>query len=850
MIRPLFLLASAAVSFCLSLSCISTSAEADSIDYARDIRPILSDRCYSCHGPSEEGREGGLQLDSKASALGESESGERAIVPGDFEASELYRRILSDDVDERMPPLESNKTLSPEEIEGIKKWIEEGAAWNEHWAFVTLKRAELPPVRNQAWAKTPLDHFILASLEEEGLAPSAEANRETLIRRVSFDLTGLPPTLEEIDDFLAAPSPKAYENLVDRLLASPRYGEHMARYWLDAARYSDTHGMHFDNYREMWPYRDWVVRAFNDNMPYDQFAIEQLAGDLLPNATTDQRIATGFNRCHVTTNEAGSIEEEVYVRNVVDRVVTTGTVFMGMTFECTRCHDHKYDPLTMKDFYSLFAFFNSLDAPAKDGNLARHGPYETYLLPEGRRSIQTLRDRVGLAESEIAALRKSTVEGSEYGEWIDNRTQEVENSSVLVEIGPILAVDPKARTGEQNELLLTYFLNHHEPKAGALSDKLTSVQKSLDTEMKKWSGTTLVWRDRKEPRSSYILTRGEYDKKGDLIEQATPAMFPPMPEDAPKNRLGFAQWLVSREHPLTARVIVNRLWQQIFGIGIVKTSEDFGSQGEPPSHPELLDWLALQFVEDAWDVKQMMKRIVLSAAYRQSSAVTPKLLAKDPENRLIGRGPRFRLDAEMLRDQALFVSGLLVNKMGGPSVKPPQPAGLWAAVAQTASNTAKFKSDSDPDKVHRRTLYTFIKRTAAPPETGMLDAPTREFSCVRRERTNTPLQALLLLNDPQYFEAARALAERTIREGGTLPEERTVFMFRLCTGRRPTEKAKAEIVKMYQDYLTLFEKEEEAKKLIVVGELPPGSRVSRTEIVAWTMVGNLLLNLDETLTKF
>jgi hypothetical protein len=943
-----------------------------------------------------------------------------------------------------MPPPRTKKKLTQKEKDLLRRWVEQGAPWSKHWAFVPPRRPAVPKGEGKTWAtwpRNPIDAFVLARMEgEAGLEPSPEAERTQLIRRVTFDLTGLPPTPAEVSAFLADRSPDAYEKVVDRLLKSPRYGEHMARFWLDAARYGDTHGLHLDNYREIWPYRDWVIKAFNDNLPFDRFVVEQLAGDLLPNPTLDQLIATGFNRCHVSTNEGGSIDEEVYVRNVVDRVDTNGTVFLGLTVGCSRCHDHRYDPITMKDYYSLFAFFNSIDGPAQDGNSATYPPFVKVATREQSQALAALQKKIDKAQkamaAEVAKIRyDASVDATEKEEpkvaefvWIDDAlpagAQIVADGSVnlnwnfaekpahpvlsgdrsikLTAVGlkqnvfekaqPGLRVgagdklfayvylDPKSppkeimlqwnsgdwlhraywganlipwgqdnssqrrgmgklpeagkwvrleveaakvglkpgmvingwaftqqdgtaywdkagiltrapqggqtfdtlsawlraqralggaglpkpiqtlvklergkRNDAQQKELLAYFLEHGYSKARAALEpyqqQLAALTQQLD-QIDRKIPTTLVFKERSQPRPAYILKRGEYDQKAAKVERNTPAFLPPLPEKAPRNRLGFAKWLVDPNHPLTARVAVNRFWQQCFGTGLVKTAEDFGSQGEPPSHPKLLDWLAVQFVEDGWDVKKTMRRMVTSATYRQTARVTKDRLAKDPANRLLSRGPRYRLDAEMLRDQALAISGLLVEKVGGPSVKPPQPGGLWEAVGYTGSNTVKFSPDKGPEKVHRRSLYTFWKRTASPPQMSTFDAPSRESCTVRRERTNTPLQALLLMNEKQFVEAARALAERTMHEGGAKVEMRLGYMFRLATARLPDAAETAELTAFYNDQLSEYTKDQKAaQKLITVGESPCDSKLNASELAAWTMVANLILNLDEVINK-
>jgi mono/diheme cytochrome c family protein len=931
------------------------------IDFTRQIRPILAENCFACHGPDDKARKAKLRLDTREGAL--SHSG--LIVPGKSTESDLIVRITSTDPDEHMPPMKSGKKLTSEQIDLLRKWIDAGAPWSEHWAFAAPKRSALPPVKDTAWAREPIDRFILARLEREGLKPSPEADRITLLRRVTFDLTGLPPTPAEVAAFLADKSPDAYEKVVDRLLTSTRYGEHMTRYWLDNARYGDTHGLHLDNYREIWPYREWVIKSFNTNKPFDTFIIEQLAGDLLPNHTTDQVVATGYNRCHVSTSEGGSIDEEVYVRNVDDQVDTNGTVFMGLSVGCSKCHDHKYDPLTMKDYYSLFAFFNNIDGPALDGNASNTPPSLRVPSAEQALALERIKQKEASVRGRLAAeMAKPDASRAEFV-WIDDAAppgklevggptnvawdfvgkdkHPVHSGSkslrltanglqqcVLTEAKAPLQIgsgdtlfayvylDPK---NPPKEIMLQWHstgwlhraywgenaipwgrdssTERHKvgalPKAGEwvrlevaadkvglsagavvtgwaftqqggtaywdkaglvtraalapLYTELAAIEKER-AEVEKVMPTTLVFRERKDERPAYILKRGEYDRRDKQVGRATPVFLPPMSSNAPRNRLGFAQWLVDPKHPLTARVAVNRFWQQVFGSGLVKTTEDFGSQGEPPTHPELLDWLALRFIDDGWDVKKFMKRLVMSQTYRQSSKVTPDRLAKDPANRLLSRGPRFRLDAEELRDQALFVSGLLVEKVGGPSVKPPQPAGLWEAVGYVASNTRNFTADTGLAKVHRRSLYTFWKRTAAPPQMTTFDAPSRESCTVRRERTNTPLQALEMMNETQFVEASRALAERGMKEGGAKAEERLAYVFRLATARQPDAKELAELVAAYKDHLAVYTKDvAAAKKLITVGESKPDAKLNPSELAALTMVSNLILNLDEVINK-
>jgi hypothetical protein len=1029
------LLAAAIVASLAGAPAAPDDAPGPKVDFNREVRPILSDSCFACHGPDETQRKAGLRLDTRDGAFAALESGGRAIVPGDPDESELVFRVESDDRETVMPPPSSHKSLAAEQKATLRRWVEQGAPWSEHWAFAAPARPAVPDLEGRPWVRTPIDAFLLARLDAEGLKPNAEADPETLIRRVTLDLTGLPPTPEEVDAFLTDRSPDAYEKLVDRLLRSPCYGEHMARYWLDAARYGDTHGLHLDNYREMWPYRDWVVRAFNANLPFDRFTIEQLAGDLLPNPTLDQRIASGFNRAHVTTSEGGSIEEEVYVRNVVDRVDTTGTVFLGLTIGCARCHDHKYDPVRARDYYALFAIFNSCDASPLDGNAARYPPIVRVPSPEQATALAALRGEATLLRGAIdeavahvpydaavdadepeyvargdrvwvddalptgaqpeggtpwtfAAAPDHPVfsgqvsvrgESAEFGQqvflqarpltvgegdtlfayvfidptnppreimlqwhsddwehrayWGENLVGfgqdggperrsmgplpksaqwvrlEVEASAVGIAPGTKinglaftqhggrvywdkagvttympqegdayatlsawvraqkarkldgLPADVQAaikqerakRSDAQARRLLAYFIEHGydgaEPTIGPLRRQLADVEarlKALDEQVP----VTLVSEERPEPRPAFILKRGDYDKRGEPVARATPAFLPPLPPGRAPDRLSFARWLVTPEQPLTARVAVNRFWQQLFGTGLVKTAEDFGAQGEPPSHPELLDWLAVEFRESGWDVKRLMKLLVMSSAYRQSAAATPESLAKDPGNRLLSRGPRFRLDAETLRDQALFVSGLLVETPGGPGVKPPQPAGLWEAVGFVGSNTATFQADTGREKVHRRSLYTFWKRTSPPPQLTTFDAPSREACTVRRERTNTPLQALLLLNEPQYVEAARALAERGLREGGSSDEDRLAYLFRIATAHRPDERERVELAALLDDARAHYRANPDAAKaLIGIGETKPDPALDPAELAAWTIVGNTLLNLDAVITK-
>jgi hypothetical protein len=1151
------------------------------VDFSREIRPILSDNCFACHGPDEKQRKAKLRLDRHEDALKPTKSGDYAIIPGDTKKSKLVERIMSQDEDEVMPPPKSKKKLNAQQKELLVRWIAEGANWPSHWSFEAPKHPTPPEVKDKRWARNDIDRFLLARLEKEKLKPSPETDKTTLVRRASLDLTGLPPTPEEVDAFLADKSPQAYEKVVDRLLNSPQYGEHMARYWLDAARYADSHGYHIDSERSMWKWRDWVVKAFNDNMRFNEFTLEQLAGDLLPEATIDQKIASGYVRNNMSTGEGGAITEEYQAKYTFDRVETTSTMWLGLTLTCARCHTHKYDPITQKEYYGMFAFFNNMNESVMDGNKPNPDPFIKLpsaeqstrqkelkeLISQGQKKIEspmpeldkaqegwetkwrekltagwtvlsstnisstngtrfkTLEDQsvlvegpnpakdihevtISLSPGTIAALRLEAIPDeslpsksasraddggfrlsefeaellrpekdpkkikfaqaladsaradNEAAKAIDGKAEtgwqadpaamtelhailflpsdpitvstnadlkirlryeastnkraigrfrlSAAQDEQLVQllappkpepwkvIGPFKTADlqsglaevyeperevdlkktyqgvreeikwnaktdfedgkanllvqdlhgvhgayylyrtikasvplkmevqlraddlfrfwvngekvaerkVKEKVGEEpvtasvnlkkgeNKLLLkvvtqqgaAYFtfrkdLDDSESVPAevaalfAATKKFTSAQQTKvrneyrrqsspefrklfdqmdrwrdeDTSIDKAIPTTMVAKEMEKPRDTFVLMRGEYDKAADKVAPGVPAILPPFPKDAPTNRLGLAKWLLDPSHPLTARVTVNRFWQQYFGVGLVKTTEDFGIQGETPSHPELLDWLATEFIESGWDVKRLQKLIVTSAAYRQSSKLTPELHAKDPENRLLARGPRFRVDGEVLRDSALAISGLLVEKTGGRSVKPYEPPGLWEAVS--FNNSQKYVPDKGEGQ-WRRSLYTHWKRQSPPPNMLLFDAPTREYCVVRRPRTNTPLQALTLLNDPQFVEASHAFGYRMMREGGATAESRIAYGFRLATARNPSKAEIKILQEVLKQQLADFQaNKESAEKFLGVGSWKAEGGCDAAELAAWATVGSMILNLDETVTK-
>ena len=1050
------------------------------VQFNRDIRPILSDKCYRCHGPDSGTRRAGLRLDDAEAVLKDAvrtapaDGSLKVIAPGDPDHSAVLRRITASDPGRRMPYGE--EPLAPREVALIRRWIEQGAQYEPHWAFSAPVRPEPPAVRNAAWLRNPIDAFILDRLEREGLQPSPAADRPTLLRRVTFDLTGLPPTPAEVAAFVADDAPDAYEQAVDRLLASPRYGERMAASWLAAARFADSSGYFADQRRDMSRWRDWVIDAFNRNLTFDRFTIEQLAGDLLPNATLDQQIATGFNRNHRMNSEMGIIAEEFFVESVVDRVSTTGTVWLGLTVGCARCHDHKFDPITQEEFYQLFAYFNSIAESGIGQKTGNTPPVVDAPTPEQQAELEAIEERNAAAEAQLAAFQPQiekaqrlweqslgdsepivgvqedgltahfpltsprerhfdgrrfvdggsagrrgpktldaylqepdpnafdgvygggraltlaawiepeaatgpiitrtlldtprgqgfslllvggklqlNLVGGNTGLWMDNDSghvetvasiapharhhvaatydgsRQIEGVAVYVDgerqelqvlfngLGPqdptehplrigagggperfrgsiwdvrvydralapeqvaalaepaalaaIAAIPPARRTAPQAFKIDSYFLVHQAdaridaarieerrrqrpsvsppryPKPDVTVDTVLAeleAARQQKAEFLNTVPTVMVMQELPRARDAHLLLRGNYDRPGRKVQRSTPAWLPPLPAGAPNNRLGLAMWLVDPSHPLTARVAVNRFWEMNFGTGLVRSADNFGSQGDLPSHPALLDWLATELVRIGWDVKAMHRLIVTSATYRQSSAVTPELQQADPDNRLLARGPRYRLPAEMLRDQLLAVSGLLVDKIGGPSVKPYQPAGLWAG------SLARYEQDHG-ENLYRRSLYTYVRRTVPPPSMSLFDVAERDNPSVSTSPTNTPLQALNLMNDVAALEAARMLAERMLTEGGATRAERLAFAFRLATAREPSEPELGVLLNSLENFDERYRRDREAAtSLVSHGEHPRDEGLDVARLAAHAAVASLILNLDEVITK-
>jgi hypothetical protein len=790
------------------------------VQFNRDVRPIFAAKCFKCHGKDDVDRKGGVRLDVRDGALLPADSQAVPIVPGKPDESAIVLRAISNNPDEVMPPVDSGLSLTAAEKETLKRWVAEGAEYESHWAFVPPRRETPPTVAGTAWPRNAIDNFILARLEREGLQPSPDVEFATLFRRLSLDLTGLPPAVEDVKAFeremtvaraedaytsvagdglrTMANADRVYAAWVDRLLASPHYGERMAVDWLDAARFADSNGYQVDRDREMSPWRDWVIAAFNANQPFDQFTIEQLAGDLLPNATLAQRIATGFQRNHMLNEEGGIIAEEFLAEYCSDRVETLATVWLGQTFTCCRCHDHKFDPFTQRDYYGLYAFFHNVP----EGGIGNYGANIR------RNAPPILKLPAPELEAKIAALKKDLDEANAK---------------------------------------LAKLTDAKDPEHVRLTELTKSLAKQID-ETDLQIPTTLVMEEMPAARKTQILVRGAYNNLGDEVTAMTPATLPGMAAEMPRNRLGLARWIVDPANPLPARVTVNRLWQSLFGTGLVKNAEDFGTQGEPPSHPELLDWLATEFIRTEWDVKGMLRLIVTSSTYRQSSRVAPALHERDPENRLLARGPRFRLQAEFLRDQALAASGLLVPEIGGPSVRPYHPPGLYEQVV--AGSSASTYVVGTGDDLYRRSLYTYWKRSVPNPAMLVFDAPFRETCAVRRTRTNTPLQALNLMNDPTYVEAARFLAQRMVREVGTTTTERIKHGYRLSLARDPSEAELKTLLATCDRAKADFKNDATAAaELLKVGETPRDASIDTAELAALTIVAMTIFNLDEAVVK-
>jgi hypothetical protein len=848
------------------------AAFGEGVSFNRDVRPILSDKCFYCHGTDPHHRKGDRRLDTREGALADID-GVKAIVPGNPEESDAIIRILSDDKDELMPLPKSHKTLTAAEKETLRRWVAEGAKYEAHWAFVAPVRPALPdvekgkrdgekaqgsPFLGRSDAPSAIDAFIEQRLQKDGLAFSPQAEKGALLRRVTLDLTGLPPTLPELDAFEKDAAPGAYERVVDRLLASPRYGEQMAMPWLDGARYADTNGYQMDAYRMQWPWRDWVVRAFNANMPFDQFTIEQLAGDLLPNPTQGQLVATAFNRNHMLNAEGGTTAEENRTKNVFDRVETTGTTWLGLTMNCTQCHDHKFDPLTQRDYFAMYAMFNQLSEPGgvdkRFGKKSYSDGYDNlYMVESPYLTLPTADQKETLAaavkareQAEAVFLAKRPEIHPSFSAWVEEMRARPE----LIEQRTESELDRRAVSSAKldnyrdgnTKRLLNIFLASPGREAWLAAKDAAEAAKVAEEDVMQTIPHVMVMRDDK-PRETRILKRGNYETPGDVVTAAVPAFLPHLPEGAKPDRLALSRWLVSPENPLMARVTVNRLWQQFFGRGLVKTPDDFGLKGALPSHPELLDWLAVEFRESGWDVKRFVRLLVTSRTYRQSAKVSPALLAKDPENALLARGPRFRLDSRLLRDQALALSGLLVEKRGGPPVMPYQPPGIWE---EMSFGKNRYFQGTGED-LYRRSLYTFWRRSVAP--ASFFDVPAREVCVVKPYRTSTPLHALTTLNDTTYVEAARVWAEKLLT---AQPDDasRLTAAFCAATTRAPEARELANLKRSLEKARAhLVADPPAAAKLIATGEAPRSANLDAREHAAWTTLCLLVLNLDETLNR-
>ncbi|MBQ11192.1 MAG: hypothetical protein CMJ45_06560 [Planctomyces sp.] len=829
------------------------------VDFSREIRPLLAEKCLICHGPSKQQRASQLRLDQAEKTIGS------VVVPGQPTKSELLKRISSDDPKTRMPPADSHPPLSPAEIDTFRRWIAQGADYSLHWSFVPPVRPGLPRVADAAWPRNSVDHFVLNRLEATGLKPSPEADRITLIRRLTLDLTGLPPTTEEIDRFVEDNDRGAWERVVDRLFSSQHYGERMAMSWLDLSRYGDTNGYENDSERRMWPYRDWVINAFNTNMPFDRFTLEQIAGDLLPHASTSQRIASGFNRNTTYNEEGGADPDEFLVVYAVERASTTGTVFLGLTLGCAQCHEHKYDPISQTDFYRFYAFFNSVDG--EKGAMGHDIPLPPLLdLATPRQQQQ--RDRLAEKLETIGKQIKARVAGVKLDAAKDTATKKegktddgfftkqsdweayaakLDAKKLPKQIVTLLKSKPEDRNDDQKKQLREYFIERGYSVTRTVFAPLHKQQDALQAEkdkLEKAIPTTMIMKAMAKRRPAHLLIRGDFLQKGSEVQPGIPSIFKPLSADRPRNRLGLARWLTDPDNPLVGRVAVNRLWTQFFGSGLVLTPEDFGVRGKFPTHPRLLDWLTVEFIRTGWNVKALQKRIVMSSTYRQSSHARPDALAKDPLNRLLARQNRFRLSAEEVRDVALSISGLLNNRIGGPSVYPFQPQDYY-------SDKGRWKwPESTGGDLYRRGLYTFWRRTTTFPTFQIFDAPSRETCIVKRPRTNTPLQALVTLNERTFVESARAYGERIVKRGGPSLDSRLTFAFRNTVGRSPDDRERPILEKLYQAQLSKYRRDPKATRALLTGSghRPPHD-VDSAELAAWTTLANVILNLDEAITR-
>jgi hypothetical protein len=833
MLSSMRVLLAASVLLCCA---IVVPAAEGTVQFNRDILPILSDNCFQCHGPDEKKREADLRLDVEASAK-HLKDGKGAVVPGKSGESQLVRRIFSADADEVMPPPASQRKLTAEQKELLKKWIDGGAEWVGHWAFQKLTAPPVPiPAKFAAGMNGPIDGFLLSRLERESLTPSPEAPRHTLIRRASLDLTGLPPMPEDVDAFIQDQSPDAYERLIDRLLASPDFGERMSWEWLEAARYADSNGYQGDGERTMWPWRDWVVSAFNRGLPYDQFTLWQLAGDQVPGGGAEQKLATGFCRNHMINGEGGRIAEENRIDYVLDMTETTGTVWLGLTFNCCRCHDHKFDALKKRDYYSLFAFFNQTPVDGGGGN-PQSPPAMDIPTPEVTERLVRLEQSVATATRELTNFETAL--------FPREANQNTADSSVAAKLPDGIKAVLRVAAPQRNKDQLVQLEKQWEKENADYFQKLRSLRTAIEERdnVRRSIPRVMVMEDMPTPRKTFMLDKGLYDKPQDEVTAATPISLPPLPAESPHNRLALAQWLVSKDQPLTPRVVVNRFWQQFFGIGIVKTPEDFGVQGERPKHPELLDWLAADFRESGWDTKRLLRRLVTSAVYRQSSQGSASLAEHDPDNRLLARGPRYRLPAWMIRDRALAVSGLLVHRVGGPPVKAYQPSGVWE---EATFGTKRYQQDSGA-ALYRRSVYVFWRRIVGP--TMFFDSGSRQFCTVKQFRTNTPLHSLATLNDTTYVEASRALAERAMLHSEK-QDDRLDYLYRLVLSRTPTASEREVLLKALHQFQADYQANSAAaEKLLKVGEHPRNMNLAAVDHAAWTALCSAILNLDEALVK-